>query len=424
MTQFGYTLIGLTVIVAMLVGVMTFALLRVIAGARDAQRGLRDGGANAAILSAALQEAVGKLKAQEQAMSARAEASDLLRGQIADSLTSGLLVVDATGCVEILNPAGRRLLDQASVSVGVSYVEVLARATPLADVITECLTTGQPIVRRTVEMEGAMKGTHLGVTVSPLAGAGNARGAICLFSDLTGVVELEEQLRLKETLARLGELTAGIAHEFRNGLATIHGYSRLLDPGALPEKYRPYVEGIRQEAEALGSIVTNFLNFARPQPVLFAEVDLAPLVRRAADDLLHELPAGTRVDVAGDFAQIEGDEVLLRQVFSNLVRNAAEACESAAVTPVIRVTAATDRSHGICRVTVEDNGPGIPPGEQEKVFRPFFTTRSRGTGLGLAIVQKIVLIHHGRVTAGSSAAGGASIELTFRLAAPERVSAL
>lgn len=423
-TQFGYALIGLTAIVAMLVGVLTFAVLRVFAGARDAQRGLRDGGANVAMLSAALQEAVGKLKAQEQAMSARAEASDLLRGQIADSLTSGLLVVDSGGRVEILNPAGRRLLDLASDRVGAPYVEALAAASPLADVIGECLATGQPIVRRSVEMVGAMKGTYLGVTVSPLAGVDATRGAICLFSDLTGVVELEEQLRLKETLARLGELTAGIAHEFRNGLATIHGYSRLLDPTALPDRYRPYVEGIRQEVDTLGSIVNNFLNFARPQQVSFAAVDLGRLARRASDDLLHELPAGTRVEVTGDFAEIQGDDVLLRQVFSNLVRNAAEACESAGTTPAIQITGTTDRVHGICRVTVDDNGPGIPANERDKVFRPFFTTRSRGTGLGLAIVQKFVLIHHGRVSAGSSSHAGASIELIFRLTAPERVSAL
>ena len=84
---------------------------------------------------------------------------------------------------------------------------------------------GQPIVRRALEMPHAGAVTHVGVTVSPLGPAGSMSptGVICLFSDLTAVVELEEQLRLKETLARLGELTAGIAHEFRNGLATIHG---------------------------------------------------------------------------------------------------------------------------------------------------------------------------------------------------------
>jgi signal transduction histidine kinase len=423
-TQAGYALIGLTAIVATLVGVMTFAVLRVFAGARDARRRLRDDGVHTAMLSAALQDAVAKLKAQEQAMSARAEASDLLRGQIADSLTSGLLVVDASGLVEVLNPAGQRLLGLGSDGVGTRYGDVLTAAPPVAEIVAECLATGQPIVRRAVEMQGPMAGTHLGVTVSPLATGGSARGAICLFSDLTGVVELEEQLRLKETLARLGELTAGIAHEFRNGLATIHGYSRLIDLDALPEKYRPYVQGIRQEVDALGSVVTNFLNFARPEQVSFAPVGVEQLARRAAEDLRHELPAGTSVEVTGEFPDIDGDELLLRQVFGNLIRNAAEACESAGITPAIRIIGAVDRVHGICRVMVEDNGPGIPESAREKVFRPFFTTRSRGTGLGLAIVQKIVLSHRGRVSVGSRIGGGASIELAFRLAVPERISAL
>ena len=88
------------------------------------------------------------------------------------------------------------------------------------------------------------------------------------------MVELEEQLRLKEALARLGELTAGLAHEFSNGLATIHGYGRLLDPDALPEPHRAYVEGIRAETTALGEVVTNFLSFARPEPLAMAPVDL------------------------------------------------------------------------------------------------------------------------------------------------------
>jgi signal transduction histidine kinase len=417
MTQAGYVLLGMTAMVGMLVGVLTFALLRIVAGARETRRHLSSNSADAMILSAALQEAVAKLKAQEQAMTQRAAASDNLRGQIADSLTAGLLVVDGGGAVEVLNPAGRRLLEVASEPVGVPYQQVLGAASPLAGVIAECLRTGKPIVRRSVEMPPDMTTTHLGVTVSPYAGATGTQGAICLFSDLTAVVELEEQLRLKETLARLGEMTAGIAHEFRNGLATIHGYSRLIDPGALPANYRPYVEGIRQEADVLGQVVTNFLNFARPQLVALAPVDPGRIARRAVDDLQRELPAGTTVQVTGQFADIDGDEVLLRQVFGNLLRNAAEACEAAGRTPAIVVDGSVDRNHRTCRVSVEDNGPGIPPADREKVFRPFFTSRSRGTGLGLAIVQKIVLIHEGRVAIGAGRAGGASVELTFRLAA-------
>ena len=159
--------------------------------------------------------------------------------------------------------------------------------------------------------------------------------------------------------------------------------------------------------------MTNFLNFARPELVSFSSVELGPVARRAAEDLRHELPAGTTIETVGEFGEIQGDEVLLRQVFGNLVRNAAEACEGAGVTPAITIEGQVDPMHRACRVSVADNGPGIPEAARERVFQPFFTTRSRGTGLGLAIVQKIVVTHNGRVTVGTSPAGGASIQLTF-----------
>jgi signal transduction histidine kinase len=211
-------------------------------------------------------------------------------------------------------------------------------------------------------------------------------------------------------------LTAGIAHEFRNGLATIHGYGRLIDPQVLPPQYRPYVEGIRQEAEALGKVVTNFLNFARPEQIVLAPVDLGVIARRAADDLQHELPAGTHVTVAGHFEPVLGDEILLRQVFGNLLRNAAEACEQSGRVPAVSVSGSVDPQLRTCRVTVDDNGPGIRDADRDRIFQPFFTTRSRGTGLGLAIVQKVVVMHNGRVTVAASPSGGASIQLTFPLA--------
>ena len=113
--------------------------------------------------------------------------------------------------------------------------------------------------------EGGRAHSHLGVTVSPLFDEEERlHGAICLFTDLTAVKQLEEQLRLKESLATVGELTAGIAHEFRNGLATIHGYGKLFDLRRCRRRTGPYVEGIRAETESLGEVVTNFLNFARP----------------------------------------------------------------------------------------------------------------------------------------------------------------
>ena len=102
-------------------------------------------------------------------------------------------------------------------------------------------------------------------------------------------MDLEEQLRLKDSLARLGELTAGIAHEFRNGFATIHGYARLFDLERLPEDFRPYVSGIRSETEELGQVVTNFLNFAKPTQFTKVTLDMAAVVDRAADDIRREV---------------------------------------------------------------------------------------------------------------------------------------
>jgi two-component system, NtrC family, nitrogen regulation sensor histidine kinase GlnL len=416
MTEYGYALLGLTAAVAVLVAVLTFAVLKFTAGARDARRRLREGGAaEAALLSTAMQEAVARLQSQEQAVRARAAASERLSIRIVESLSAGLLVVEESGRIEIFNRAARRMLEIDGDTAGGDYRDVLKDVPPLGGVITECLATRRPIVRRSLSMMVGGKRCHFGVTVSSLRET-EEQGAICLFSDITNVVELEEQLRLKDTLARLGELTAGIAHEFRNGLATIHGYSRLLDPGALPAAYRPYVEGIRQETDALGQIVTNFLNFARPENISFHSVAVGRIAQRAADDLRRELPEGTTTEVEGDFGDMQGDEVLLRQMFANLVRNAAEACDASGKRPQIVIRGAVDRSRGLCRLTVDDNGPGIAESDRDRVFQPFFTTRSRGTGLGLSVVQKIVVTHNGRVSVGRSTMGGASIEILFPVA--------
>ena len=416
MTANAYALLFLTAFVAVLIAVIAFAVLRFAAAVRDTRRSARDRNADRVFVADAVQEAVVKLKAQEQAMSARAHASEHLSGQIVASLTAGLLVVAGDGRVQILNPAGRRLLGIADGDIAGDFRELLAGATPMAAAIEECLRTRTAILRRALRLERGDRTMHFGVTVSPFGTiADTPQGAICLFSDLTAVVELEEQLRLKGALARLGELTAGLAHEFRNGLATIHGYGRLLDPQALPAVYRPYVEGIRQETDSLQKVVTNFLNFARPEQITFHPVDLRDTVQRASEDVLPRDGSRGELHVQGRFATVPGDDVLLRQVFSNLLRNAVEACEGAGAVPRLIVTGSVDDNHRYAHVAVEDNGPGISDANAEKVFAPFFTTKPQGTGLGLALVQKIIVTHNGRVTVARSAAGGARVQVTLPL---------
>jgi PAS domain S-box-containing protein len=415
LSQSALVFLGLTAIVAALAGVLAFAVLRIVAAARAATKKERAAGAETAFMAAAMEDAVRKLRDGERAMKARAEASERLASEIVASLTSGLLVVDGQGVIRTLNPAGQAMLGLTGKRWDGRYRDVLKDAGPLADVLDECLTTSTPVVRRAVPI-AIGRVSHLGLTVSPIreAAGDHAHGVICLFSDLTEVMELEEQLRLKDSLARLGEMTAGIAHEFRNGLATIHGYSRLLDLDELEPKYRPYVEGIREETEDLKQVVTNFLNFAKPTELTLTPVDMSALADRAADEVRADARVrGGDVVVRGEFARVDGDEILLRQALSNLCRNAFEACDLAAIPPRIVIEGQHDEAHDVLRISVSDNGPGIPDSVAERLFRPFFTTKAHGTGLGLALVQKVIVFHNGRVTAVNEDGGGARFIVTL-----------
>jgi PAS domain S-box-containing protein len=399
-------LLGVTLFIGVMLIVVVMRLAKVASGRRAAARRGAESRTESAMLSMALQETLTKLKEQERASSARAEASERLASQIVEGLTAGLVVVDLSGMVQSVNPAARRILDLAPDVAGQPFRDVLAGAPAMADVINEALHGASPIVRRTIALGGG-KPQHLGVTVSPITAAdGSLQAAVCLFTDLTGVVQLEEQLRLKEALARLGELTAGLAHEFRNGLATIHGYGRLLDPQALPEQARTCVEGIRAETTALGEVVTNFLRFARPESMTLAPVDLRAVIQRAIEDL-PGAAAATRVD--GTFVTIEGDDVLLRQAFSNLLRNSLEACEGIGVQPQITIQGGVGPAD--ISISVVDNGPGFAADALSKAFTPFATTKAAGTGLGLAIVQKVIVSHNGRITAANHPRGGAQFDI-------------
>jgi PAS domain S-box-containing protein len=406
----GASLLIVALFTVVLLVVVMMRVARMISGRGTTAKRDAESRGESAMLSMALQEALTKLKQQERATAARAEASERLASQIVEGLTSGLVVVDRTGMVQSVNPAARRILGLESDRVGAPFRELLVSAPAMSSVISEALEGASPILRRTIAL-GQGKSQHLGVTVSPITATdGSLQAAVCLFTDLTAVVQLEEQLRLKEALARLGELTAGLAHEFRNGLATIHGYGRLLDPQSLPDQARTCVEGIRAETIALGEVVTNFLKFARPDQLTLAPVDLRAVITRAVEDLPGASGATT---IDGAFPMVEGDDVLLRQAFSNLIRNSLEACESARVLPKITVNGQVSGADLV--VVVEDNGPGLEPEALTKAFQPFATTKATGTGLGLAIVQKVIVSHNGNIRVANRAGGGAQFRIRLPL---------
>ena len=146
-----------------------------------------------------------------------------------------------------------------------------------------------------------------------------------------------------------------------------------------------------------------------------APIDLRMIVERAADDL--PLERG-RIDVTGEFGWVMGDEVLLRQALSNLMRNSVEACTADGIEPLVRVEGVAEAPHA--RITIEDNGPGIPAESLLRIFKPFVTTKAQGTGLGLAIVQKVIVSHNGRIVAANRTSGGAQFRIQLPLATSAR----
>jgi signal transduction histidine kinase len=192
-----------------------------------------------------------------------------------------------------------------------------------------------------------------------------------------------------------------------------------MNADALGPQERKYLDALRAETDALGEVVTNFLNFARPTQLAVSTVDLGQIAHRIADEIRGDIAGrGGQVTVAGSWPAVDGDEVLLRQALSNLGRNAVEACAESGIVADVRLEAAVDETARQVRVQVVDNGPGIEPALRERVFRPFFTTRARGTGLGLALVQKIVVTHNGRIQAAPGP-GGRGTAMQFTLPLPQ-----
>lgn len=201
--------------------------------------------------------------------------------------------------------------------------------------------------------------------------------------------DLEEQIQDKEALARAGELTAGMAHEMRNGLGTILGYARLLERGGSPEDAADAGRSIREECETLESVVRRFMDYVKGESLRPARFDLRRMLSRVVSRETRGRP-GAEVEIGGgDQGTIWGDEGLLERAFENLVRNAREAAGEAG-----RVTIAVSRGEGRVAVAVTDDGPGMPD-EVKQGLRPFFTTKSGGLGLGLALALKLVRLHGG-----------------------------
>lgn len=364
------------------------------------------------------QDVVARLKEKERELGAlhllekaRADETEALASDIIRSMTTGLVSVDSSGVVAVVNPAAEKIFGiEASAALGKPFREAFGGSGDLVRMLDEALESGRYHLRgRTRYRMKESKTLHLGVSVIPLlASHGSSRGALCLLADLTEVMDLRERLFLKENLARLGEMAAGIAHEFRNGLATIIGNARLLksvdgvdDRGESVD----IADALLTEAQSLARVVSEFLQFARPEQLHTEAFELTELVEGLVEELRPRAARdGIELTVEGEAVRLEGDELLLRKAVGNLVTNAIEALSDAG-TRAGRVVVELRRDGDSAILRVRDNGPGIARSERDKIFTPFFTMKEKGTGLGLSVVQKVVVTHNGTIELEDGPAG-------------------
>ena len=255
---------------------------------------------------------------------------------------------------------------------------------------------------------------------------GRTVGAAMFFKDLTHVEQLEERERLRDRLASLGEMAAGIAHELKNPLAGIEVMAGLLrrqvsdSPDALS-----LLADIMSEAKLANAIVVDMLEFVRPVRLQVEQTDIG-LVLQQAETMAESKAARGDVTVTVHLGcglpMIDSDQHQLSQVFTNLLANAFEALDGRGHITISAVSGSIEDDPALAGQTrptptvvvdVADDGPGFPADLADKIFNPFFTTKPQGSGLGLAIVRKIVDAHDGRIDVSSLPGVGTRFRVTL-----------
>lgn len=346
--------------------------------------------------------------------SQRADSAERFSERIVASMPTGLVAFDSSGRATVINSPAGTLLETNT--VGDHFRNVFQKAPDLARLVDDCLTTGKLFRREEINaVNGLGHPKRLGATVAPIdpATPGTARGVLCLLTDITEVTRLREQVALKRNLESLGEMSAGLAHEFKNAIAALHGYAQFLQSVDHDERGRTATSALLQEVRNLSEMVTAFLNFARPQPLQLEDVSLDELISDSARELTS-LFADRRVElILADDARglsIQADARMLRQAVMNLVRNAAEAIPEENLDRRVVISTSVEpgqRDESWVTIMIRDTGKGIPTADLPKIFIPFFTTKSTGHGVGLALAHRVITEHGGTLTAANADDGGA-----------------
>jgi two-component system sensor histidine kinase PilS (NtrC family) len=344
--------------------------------------------------------------------------------EILRHLKSGLITIDTWGRIVYFNRAAEEILGYSEAEVkGKDCREVFkVRMPQLAEKIFQVVRFNQEDSRGLLYISGKNnRKIPIGISTSLLGDREKGvRGVIAIFQDITEVMKLEERIRMADRLAAVGELSAGIAHEIRNPLASISG-SVLKEELSLSQENQKLLDLIIKEAGRLNRILTDFLEYARIGPSMLSKVELIHLLEEVIE-IAQKHPSfkkgmSIKKTFSSDVLHVLGEENQIKQIFLNLLVNAMESMEEKR--GEILVTDQTlnqidqfyfneeerEESEWV-PVAIMDQGKGMTEEQKEKIFSPFYSTKKNGTGLGLAIVQRLVNNLGGRIEFRSQSGKG------------------
>jgi two-component system, NtrC family, nitrogen regulation sensor histidine kinase GlnL len=413
--------------------VMAMMMLYIVIRSLKPSYGVQQGGGETGAMIESFHGLVRELKEKEQELEklkkeAERRAADVesYNESILQSVASGVITFDRDQQITTFNPAAERILGIPSqMAVGSTCEELFGQASYIDRLLQEALSRGIVISRQEFELNRKGQGhIWVGVSTSLLHNReGEIIGATFVFTDLTEIKHLQEQVELKRRLTVLGEMSAGIAHEFRNFMGTIMGFAKLIskrldsnDPG------QNMVQAITQELQAMDRLIEQLLSFGRHIELNLRPVDLESFLHKLVLHVLDQAADRPRpklnIEIPTGIPPVALDEVLMRQAITNLLQNALEAMPNGGELRVKIILLEREVSaKGTVReilLEIGDNGEGVPSEKLDKIFLPFFTTKQKGTGMGLALVHKIVLSHNGRIQVDSMEGRGS----TFRIYLP------
>jgi PAS domain S-box-containing protein len=336
------------------------------------------------------------------------------------SVNSGVIVVDVNGTVTTFNRGASEIFHLIAAAVIGKNLNEFPRFKTVYDLLQRTMETGKSVHRNEIGITTfSDKQITIGISTSLLhTQTARTNGAIAIFSDLTKTKSLEERVKHSEKLAILGEMAAVMAHEIRNPLNSIAGFSQLLQSRVgEADKNRKYVDIIVSEAFRVDTLISDILDFAHQKKTIWSEVSLDPLIDKvieAKKARASEKNIQLVKNIVGALPAIQGDAVRLERVILNLTNNAIEAINDGGRIEIAAAEKSSSDGPGI-ELTVSDDGCGIPPENIGAIFKPFFTTKQAGTGLGMAIIQKIIEEHQGQINVESQAGLGTKFTLFLPL---------